>query len=126
MAKKNVTFADIAEYTGVSFNLVQEKIYSIKKFNKLLLKQLENTDSTKIDLKSIKYNDKKLIKNKEYIKFILEKICDKNETLIKEFISNTNEEVSKEYIEKINTEIYQKFSMSSLILDNDYYKKIGL
>lgn len=44
----------------------------------------------------------------------------------KEFISNTNEEVSKEYIEKINTEVYQKFSMSSLILDNDYYKKLGL
>lgn len=86
------TLLDIAEYTGVSFNLVQEKIYSIKKFNKLLLKQLENTDSTKIDLKSIKYNDKKLIKNKEYIKFILEKICDKNETLIKEFISNTPKE----------------------------------
>ena len=81
------TLLDIAEYTGVSFNLVQEKIYSIKKFNKLLLKQLENTDSTKIDLKSIKYNDKKLIKNKEYIKFILEKICDKSETLIKEFIN---------------------------------------
>ena len=86
------TLLDIAEYTGVSFNLVQEKIYSIKKFNKLLLKQLENTDSTKIDLKSIKYNDKNLIKNKEYIKFILEKICDKNETLIKEFISNTPKE----------------------------------
>ena len=50
----------------------------------------------------------------------------KYNSVTKEFIKTTNEEVSKEYIEKINTEIYQKFSMSSLILDNDYYKKIGL
>ena len=50
----------------------------------------------------------------------------KYNSVSKEFISNTNEEVSKEYIEKINTEVYQKFSMSSLILDNDYYKKLGL
>lgn len=50
----------------------------------------------------------------------------KYNSVSKEFISNTTEEVSKEYIEKINTEVYQKFSMSSLILDNDYYKKLGL
>ena len=50
----------------------------------------------------------------------------KYNSVTKEFTKTTNEEVSKEYIEKINTEIYQKFSMSSLILDNDYYKKIGL
>lgn len=50
----------------------------------------------------------------------------KYNSVSKEFISNTNEEVSKEYIEKNNTEVYQKFSMSSLILDNDYYKKLGL
>lgn len=50
----------------------------------------------------------------------------KYNSVSKEFISNTNEEVSKEYIEKINTEVYQKFSMSSLILNNDYYKKLGL
>ena len=50
----------------------------------------------------------------------------KYNSVTKEFTKTTNEEVSKEYIEKINTEVYQKFSMSSLILDNDYYKKIGL
>lgn len=50
----------------------------------------------------------------------------KYNSVSKEFTSTTNEEVSKEYIEKINTEVYQKFSMSSLILDNNYYKKLGL
>lgn len=44
----------------------------------------------------------------------------------KEFTSTTDEEVSKEYIDEINSIVYQKFSMSSLILDYDYYKKLGL
>lgn len=50
----------------------------------------------------------------------------KYNSVSKEFTNTTNEEVSKEYIENINTEVYQKFSMSSLILDNNYYKKLGL
>ena len=44
----------------------------------------------------------------------------------KKFTSTTDEEVSKEYIDEINSIVYQKFSMSSLILDYDYYKKLGL
>lgn len=47
-------------------------------------------------------------------------------TVTKEFKSFNNEEVSKEYIDKINSIVYQKFSMSSLILDYDYYKKLGI
>ena len=44
----------------------------------------------------------------------------------KKFTSTTDEEVTSEYIDKINSIVYQKFSMSSLILDYDYYKKLGL
>ena len=47
-------------------------------------------------------------------------------TVSKKFTSTTDEEVSKEYIDEINSIVYQKFSMSSLILDYDYYKKLGL
>ncbi len=47
-------------------------------------------------------------------------------TVTKKFKSFNNEEVSKEYIDKINSIVYQKFSMSSLILDYDYYKKLGI
>lgn len=47
-------------------------------------------------------------------------------TVTKEFKSFNNEEISKEYIDKINSIVYQKFSMSSLILDYDYYKKLGI
>lgn len=50
----------------------------------------------------------------------------KYNSVTKEFTKTTDEDVTKEYIDKINTEVYQKFSMSSLILDNDYYKKLGL
>ena len=44
----------------------------------------------------------------------------------KKFTSTTDEEVTQDYIDKINSIVYQKFSMSSLILDYDYYKKLGL
>ena len=44
----------------------------------------------------------------------------------KKFTKTTEEEVTEEYIESINAIVYQKFSMSSLILDTNYYKKLGL
>lgn len=47
-------------------------------------------------------------------------------TVSKKFTSITAEEVTEEYINEINSIVYQKFSMSSLILDYDYYKKLGL
>ncbi len=47
-------------------------------------------------------------------------------TVSKKFTSTTAEEVTEEYINEINSIVYQKFSMSSLILDYDYYKKLGL
>ena len=47
-------------------------------------------------------------------------------TVSKKFTSTTDEEVTQDYIDKINSVVYQKFSMSSLILDYDYYKKLGL
>lgn len=49
-----------------------------------------------------------------------------NNTVSKKFTSTTAEEVTEEYINEINSIVYQKFSMSSLILDYDYYKKLGL
>ncbi len=47
-------------------------------------------------------------------------------TVSKKFTSTTAEEVTEKYINEINSIVYQKFSMSSLILDYDYYKKLGL
>ena len=74
---------DIIEYTGISFDLQQEKIYNIKKFNKKLLNKLKNLDNSKENLGII---DKKLIKNKQYIKFILELIYNNDKDKIKEVI----------------------------------------
>ena len=42
----------------------------------------------------------------------------------KKFTSTTKEEVSKEYIEKINSIVANKYSMSALMLDKDYYKYV--
>ncbi len=47
------------------------------------------------------------------------------DSVTKEFKSN-GEDVSQEYIDEINIKVNQKFSMSSLILDNNYYKKLGI
>ena len=44
----------------------------------------------------------------------------------KKFNKLTTEDVSQEYIDKMNQVVNQKFTMSALILDNDYYKKLGI
>ena len=44
----------------------------------------------------------------------------------KTFTKTTDEEVDEEYIKNINKIVNQKFSMSSLILDTNYYKELGI
>lgn len=44
----------------------------------------------------------------------------------KKFTKKTTEDVPQEYIDKMNQVVNQKFTMSSLILDYDYYKKLGI
>jgi len=43
-----------------------------------------------------------------------------------QFYSAGNEDISQEYINEINDIVNKKFSMSSLILDTNYYSKLGL
>lgn len=50
----------------------------------------------------------------------------KYDSVSKEFINTSEEELTNEYIENINKIVNEKFSMSSLILDKDYYSKLGL
>ncbi len=40
------------------------------------------------------------------------------------FIPNEGETVEPDYVEKMSQIVYQKFKMSSMILDYDYYRKI--
>lgn len=40
------------------------------------------------------------------------------------FTPNEGIEVEEDYVEKINQKIYQKFKISAMVLDNDYYRKI--
>lgn len=50
----------------------------------------------------------------------------KYNSVTKKFTKTTKEELEEGYIDKINTIVAQRFSMSALILDNNYYKKVGL
>ncbi len=44
----------------------------------------------------------------------------------KVFTKKTDEEIPDNYVDQMNLIVNQKFTMSSLILDYDYYKKLGL
>ena len=41
-------------------------------------------------------------------------------------IIGDNEEIEEDYIDRINMIVNQRYGMSSLIIDNNYYKKIGI
>jgi len=74
-------FNVIIEQLGEVFNIDYSKIYKIKKFNKMLKKEFQNTKEFNI-IKNIKEN-KKLFFNKEAVKFVYNKID--NKRLIKYF-----------------------------------------
>lgn len=50
----------------------------------------------------------------------------KYNSVTKEFTKTIDEEIEEGYIDRINMVVNQKYSMSSLMIDNDYYKKIGI
>lgn len=47
-------------------------------------------------------------------------------SVTKKFTNNTDEAIDEDYINRINTIVNQKYSMSSLVLSNNYYKKLGI
>lgn len=47
-------------------------------------------------------------------------------SVTKKFTNNTDEVIDEDYINRINTIVNQKYSMSSLVLSNNYYKKLGI
>ena len=71
-----------------------------------------------------------IFSNNEHIVILSNRswITDKGKynSVTKEFTSTTNEEIEKDYIDRINMIVNQRYGMSSLIIDNNYYKKIGI
>lgn len=71
-----------------------------------------------------------IFSNNEHIVILSDRswITDKGKynSVTKEFTSTTNEEIEKDYIDRINIIVNQRYGMSSLIIDNNYYKKIGI
>ena len=47
-------------------------------------------------------------------------------SVTRKFTKTTEEEIDDDYIDRINSILNNRFSMSALILDNNYYKKVGL
>jgi phosphoglycerol transferase MdoB-like AlkP superfamily enzyme len=47
-------------------------------------------------------------------------------SITKHFTPNEGQVVEDDYVSKMNEVVYQKFSISSLILSNDYFSKLGL
>ena len=50
----------------------------------------------------------------------------KYNSISKKFTKTTKEELPKDYVKNMNTLVNKRSTMSSLILDNDYYKKLGI
>ena len=71
-----------------------------------------------------------IFSNNEHIVILSDRswITDKGKynSVTKEFTSTTNEEIEEDYIDRINIIVNQRYGMSSLIIDNNYYKKIGI
>ena len=71
-----------------------------------------------------------IFSNNEHIVILSDRswITDKGKynSVTKEFKSTTNEEIEEDYIDRINKIVNQRYGMSSLIIDNNYYKKIGI
>ena len=71
-----------------------------------------------------------IFSNNEHIVILSDRswITDKGKynSVTKEFTSTTNEEIEDDYIDRINMIVNQRYGMSSLIIDNNYYKKIGI
>lgn len=71
-----------------------------------------------------------IFSNNEHIVILSDRswITDKGKynSVTKEFTSTTNEEIEEDYIDRINMIVNQRYGMSSLIIDNNYYKKIGI
>ncbi len=47
-------------------------------------------------------------------------------SVTRKFTKTTDSEIDEDYIDRINSIVNNRFSMSALILDNNYYKKVGL
>lgn len=83
-----------------------------------------------IDYDSRLFMGKDIFSNTEGLAILSDRswVSDKGtyNTVSKKFIKKTEEEIEEDYVNKMNQIVNQKFTMSSLILDYDYYKKLGI
>ena len=120
-----------------------------EKFNTTLIMYNPNIEKTEVNkvissidilptiynLYGIEYDSRLLIgrdifSDNEHIVILSDRswITDKGRynSVTKKFTNNTDEVIDEDYINRINTIVNQKYSMSSLVLSNNYYKKLGI
>jgi phosphoglycerol transferase MdoB-like AlkP superfamily enzyme len=115
---------------------------SLIMYNPLIEKTIVDKIVSSIDILPTIYNlygieydsrlfiGKDIFSNQEHIVVLSDRswITDKGKynSVSSKFIKTTNEELEDNYINKINKIVNDKYKMSSLIIDNNYYSKVGL
>ena len=79
--------------------------------------ELEHASDPKVHLERIAVTFPELTWNEEAGRY---------NSVTRKFTKTTEEEIDDDYIDRINSIVNNRFSMSALILDNNYYKKVGL
>lgn len=115
--------------TLIMYNLNIEKTVVDKVISSLdILPTIYNLYGLTFDSRLLMGRD--IFSNNEHIVILSDRswITDKGKynSVTKEFTSTTNEEIEEDYIDRINMIVNQRYGMSSLIIDNNYYKKIGI
>lgn len=115
--------------TLIMYNPNIEKIVVDKVISSLdILPTIYNLYGLTFDSRLLMGRD--IFSNNEHIVILSDRswITDKGKynSVTKEFTSTTNEEIEEDYIDRINMIVNQRYGMSSLIIDNNYYKKIGI
>lgn len=138
-----LTIKQINEISTIDRNDKFEKFHTtLIMYNPNIEKTVVNKVISSLDILPTIYNlygltfDSRLLmgrdifSNNEHIVILSDRswITDKGKynSVTKEFTSTTNEEIEKDYIDRINMIVNQRYGMSSLIIDNNYYKKIGI
>lgn len=83
-----------------------------------------------LDFDSRLFMGRDIFSNSEHIVILSDRswITDKGRynSVTGNFVKTTKEELEDNYIERINNVVNDRYSMSALILDNNYYEKVGL
>ena len=120
---ENYHTALIIYYPNIEKTVIDKTISSVD-----ILPTVLNMFGIEFDSRLLMGRD--IFSNQEHIVILSDRswITDKctYNSVNKKVKSRTGEEIPQEYVDRINSIVYKRFSMSSLILDTNYYSYLGL